>query len=46
MWDMKPQGRQPQTALSAVKARALSDPGRYADGDGLYLIVDPSGARQ
>ncbi|CAH1694890.1 hypothetical protein CHELA1G11_21703 [Hyphomicrobiales bacterium] len=26
--------------------RALSKPGRHADGNGLYLIVDPSGARR
>lgn len=39
-------GRHPDKALSAVKVRAISKPGRYADGSGLYLEVDPSGARR
>lgn len=26
--------------------RSLKDPGRYADGNGLYLVVDPSGAKR
>ena len=28
--------------LTAVKVRALRDPGRYGDGDGLYIVVRPS----
>jgi len=32
--------------LSAVRVRNLSVPGRYADGNGLYLVVDPSGAKR
>ena len=43
---MKPKGRHPEKALSAAKIRALSKPGRYADGNGLYLVVDPSGAKR
>ncbi len=39
-------GRHPNCALSAVKVRTIKAPGRYADGNGLYLIVDPSGARR
>jgi len=50
MWDvglrMKPKGRHPDKALSAVKVRSLAKPGRYADGNGLYLNVDPSGAKR
>lgn len=38
--------RHPRNALSAVKVRTLKAPGRYADGNGLYLIIDPSGARR
>jgi len=38
--------RHPEKALTAAKVRALSEPGRYADGNGLYLVVDPSGARR
>jgi integrase len=43
---MKPRGRHPEKALSAIGIRSLSKPGRYADGNGLYLIVDPSGAKR
>src|ERR1700761_5640733 len=32
--------------LSARKAAAAVDPGYYSDGDGLYLVVDKSGARR
>lgn len=32
--------------LSARKVQTLAEPGRHADGGGLYLIVDPSGARR
>ena len=38
--------RHPDKALSAVKVRRLSQPGRYADGNGLYLVVDPGGAKR
>ena len=43
---MKPRGRHPDKALWAVRVRAISKPGRYADGNGLYLVVDPSGAKR
>lgn len=43
---MKAKGRHPEKALSAVQVRALKVPGRYADGNGLYLIVDPTGAKR
>ena len=42
----KRKGRHPDKALSAVRVRALKEPGRYADGNGLYLIVDQSGAKR
>lgn len=38
--------RHPQKALSAVAAKQINTPGRHADGNGLYLVVDPSGARR
>lgn len=41
-----PKGAHPDKALSAVKVRSNLPPGRYADGNGLYLVVDPSGARR
>lgn len=30
--------------LSAAAAKAANAPGRYGDGDGLYLLVGPTGA--
>jgi integrase len=42
----KRQGKHPEKALSAVQVRTLEEPGRYTDGNGLYLIVDPSGAKR
>src|ERR1035437_1797051 len=43
---MKSTGRHPEKSLSSVKIKSLSKPGRYTDGNGLYLIVDPSGAKR
>ena len=40
----KPQGRHPDKALSAAFVRTAA-PGRHADGNGLYLFVQPSGTR-
>ncbi len=39
-------GAAPEKALTSVQVRALKSPGRYADGHGLYLVVDPSGAKR
>ena len=43
---MKRRGQHPEKALTAIQVRQLKVPGRYADGNGLYLVVDPSGARR
>ncbi|RDL49745.1 putative prophage CPS-53 integrase [Ensifer sp. M14] len=43
---MKQQGKHPEKALSALKIKNLSAAGKYADGNGLYLVVDPSGAKR
>lgn len=43
---MKQQGKHPEKALSALKIKNLSTAGKYADGNGLYLVVDPSGAKR
>ncbi len=40
----KPTGRHPSNALSAAFLRS-APPGKYADGNGLYLFVQPSGTR-
>src|SRR5215204_1066688 len=39
-------GRHPDKALTAIQVRSLQKPGRYADGNGLYLIIEPSGAKR
>ena len=31
--------------LTALSVKALSEPGRHGDGDGLYLYVAPSGTK-
>jgi len=38
--------KHPDKALTVVGIRALKKPGRYADGNGLYLKVAPSGAKR
>lgn len=42
----KRQGRHPEKELNPARVRAISEAGRYADGNGLYLVVDPSGAKR
>ena len=43
---MKRSGRHPEKALNPTKIRSISKPGRYADGNGLYVLVDRSGAKR
>jgi hypothetical protein len=43
---MKSPRRHPQKALTSIRINSLSVPGRYGDGNGLYLVVDPSGAKR
>ncbi len=38
-------GRHPRNALSTTFVRRVTRPGRYCDGHGLYLDVQPSGTR-
>src|SRR5262245_61217713 len=42
----KPRGRHPYQRLTTVSLRSKHVPGRHADGNGLYLVVDPSGAKR
>jgi integrase len=43
----KPKGRtHPHQRLDAITVRNLRRPGRHADGNGLYLLVDPNGAKR
>ena len=43
---MKSTRKHPQKALTSLRINSLSVPGRYGDGNGLYLVVDPSGAKR
>ena len=43
---MPKRGKHPEKALTALKIRSLKEPGCYADGNGLCLVVDPSGAKR
>jgi integrase len=43
---LKRKGRHPHQAFTAVKVKQTNRPGRYADGNGLYLVVDESGAKR
>lgn len=38
--------RHPSNKLTALAVKKQTTPGRYSDGNGLYLIVDPSGAKR
>jgi integrase len=42
----KPRGRHPHQKLTAVRVRSAKEAGRYADGNGLYLVVEESGAKR
>lgn len=39
-------GKHPDKALSAAFVRTVTKAGKYTDGQGLFLKVDPSGARR
>ena len=38
--------KHPSNKLTALAVKKQTTPGRYSDGNGLYLIVDPSGAKR
>ena len=40
------QGSHPDKALSAAFVRSTTKVGQHADGNGLYLVVEPSGAKR
>ena len=49
MWDRmwgKSGQRHPSNKLTALAVNKLKKAGRYADSNGLYLVIDPSGARR
>ncbi|SDY29986.1 tyrosine-type recombinase/integrase [Citreimonas salinaria] len=42
----KSRGGHPDKALTAVKVRQLKEPGRYADGNGLHLVIEKGGSKR
>lgn len=42
----KRSGSHPDKELSALKVRQVTKPGRYSDGNGLYLVVSNTGAKR
>lgn len=42
----KPTGKHPQKRLNVRQVQSLTAPGRYADGNGLYLEIEPSGSKR
>ena len=42
----KPKGKHPEKRLSPAFVRKTTQPGRYYDGNGLFLKIDPSGAKR
>ena len=42
----KPTGKHPDKRLTPALVRKASKPGRYYDGNGLFLKIDPSGAKR
>src|SRR5260370_41950372 len=43
---MKTKGKHPHRSLTDRKVQQTKTPGRHADGNGLYLIVDRTGAKR
>jgi integrase len=39
-------GKHPDKALTALAIRNLTRPGKYADGNGLYVVVEKTGAKR
>lgn len=39
-------GKHPHKALTTTRINSIKSKGRFADGNGLYLVVDPSGAKR
>src|SRR4028119_1405271 len=38
-------GRRPEKVLNAAFVKSVKEPGKYFDGHGLFLRVEPNGAR-
>ena len=44
--EMKAKAKHPDKALTAVFVAKNQTPGKYADGNGLYLVIDKSGSKR
>jgi len=42
---MKTKGKHNEKRLSAIQVRTIKTPGRHPDGNGLYLVVEPTGSK-
>ena len=43
---MKQRGPHPHNRLSSLAVKALKKPGRYSDGNGLYVVISPTGNKK
>ena len=43
---MKQKGPHPHNRLSSLAVKALKEPGRYSDGNGLYIVVSNTGSKK
>ena len=43
---MKQRGPHPHNRLSSLSVKALKKPGRYSDGNGLYVVVSNTGNKK
>ena len=43
---MKQRGPHPRNKLSTLTVKALKQPGRYSDGNGLYIVVSDTGSKK
>ena len=43
---MKQRGPHPHNRLSSLAVKALKEPGRYSDGNGLYIVVSNTGSKK
>ena len=43
---MKQRGAHPHNKLSPLAVKTLKKPGRYADGNGLYVVVSNTGSKK
>ena len=43
---MKQRGPHPSNKLSSLTVKALKKPGRYSDGNGLYIVVSDTGSKK